>query len=195
MSWTRLLFAAWACVTLAAQAADGSNLPEIKRSKLGLYLTAVEAHALVQANPAEVLFLDVRSRGEVEFLGMPAGADAHVPYMESSEWGAWDTQRSNFLMEPNSDFLSEVARRLNDKNLTKDAVLVLICRSGDRSAKAANLLAEAGYTRVYSVTDGYEGDLAKDGPLKGRRAVNGWKNADLPWSYALDKKKMYKIEQ
>jgi rhodanese-related sulfurtransferase len=182
-------------VTLAAQAADGSNLPEIKRSKLGLYLTAVEAHALVQANPAQVLFLDVRSRGEVEFLGMPAGADAHVPYMESSEWGAWDTQRSNFLMEPNSDFLSEVARRLNDKNLTKDAVLVLICRSGDRSAKAANLLAEAGYTRVYSVTDGYEGDLAKDGPLKGRRAVNGWKNADLPWSYALDKKKMYKIEQ
>jgi rhodanese-related sulfurtransferase len=66
----------------------------------------------------------------------------------------------------------------------------LICRSGSRSAKAANLLAQAGYSQVYT-TDGFEGDAAKEGPHKGERAVNGWKNVGLPWSYRLDKTAMY----
>jgi hypothetical protein len=35
-----------------------------------------------------------------------------------------------------------------------------------------------------------EGDMAKEGPNKGRRAVNGWKNNGLPWSYDLDKSKL-----
>jgi len=48
---------------------------------------------------------------------------------------------------------------------------------------------------VYSVVDGVEGDLAKDGPKAGQRVVNGWKNAGLPWSYTLEKKKMYKINR
>jgi hypothetical protein len=37
------------------------------------------------------------------------------------------------------------------------------------------------------VVDGFEGDMSKDG----RRAVNGWKNAGLPWSYQLAREKMY----
>ena len=69
--------------------------------------------------------------------------------------------------------------------------MILICRSGDRSARAADLLAKAGYTRVYSITEGFEGDAAKDGPKAGQRVVNGWKNAGLPWTYALDRQKMY----
>jgi ParB family chromosome partitioning protein len=36
-----------------------------------------------------------------------------------------------------------------------------------------------------------KGDMAKEGPKAGQRAVNGWKNAGLPWSYKLDKAKMY----
>ena len=62
-----------------------------------------------------------------------------------------------------------------------------MCRSGDRSARAINmLLTDRGYTKVYSVVDGYEGDLSK----AGRRDVNGWKNAGLPWTYELDKAKV-----
>ena len=72
--------------------------------------------------------------------------------------------------------------------------MTTIARSGDRSAAAANLLAQAGFKSVYSVVDGYEGDLAKDGPKAGQRVVNGWKNAGLPWTYKLDKAKMYKME-
>ena len=32
---------------------------------------------------------------------------------------------------------------------------------------------------------------AKDGAKAGQRVVNGWKNANLPWTYKLDKAKMY----
>ena len=66
-----------------------------------------------------------------------------------------------------------------------------MCRSGSRSSKAADLLADLGYKRVISVIDGYEGDKAKEGKFKGQRVVNGWKNNGLPWSYKLDKSKMY----
>ena len=81
-------------------------------------------------------------------------------------------------------------RGLDLRLLDADRV-ILICRSGDRSARAADLLANAGYTQVYSITDGFEGDAAKDGPQAGQRIVNGWKNAGLPWTYKLEKQKMY----
>ena len=65
--------------------------------------------------------------------------------------------------------------------------MVLICRSGDRSGRGANRLAEDGFTRVYLVVDGFEDDMSADG----RHTVNGWKNADLPWRYRMDKARMY----
>ncbi|MBY0514437.1 MAG: hypothetical protein K2P78_11060, partial [Gemmataceae bacterium] len=36
-------------------------------------------------------------------------------------------------------------------------------RSGDRSAKAVDALADAGFTNVYSQIEGFEGDLSADG--------------------------------
>ena len=44
-----------------------------------------------------------------------------------------------------------------------------MCRTGRRSAMAANLLAEAGFSHVYSVIDGFEGDGPGDEGLEGRR--------------------------
>lgn len=177
-----------------AQAADNAwdNLPAIKKTKLGLYLTPQEAMQRMQSAGDKTLFLDIRTRAEVSYLGMPTVVDANVPYMELSEWYAWDATRNAFKVEPNSDFVTEVARRLAEKKLGKDDTVILICRSGDRTAKAADLLLSAGYSKVYSVPEGYEGDLAKDGDRAGQRAVNGWKNDGLPWTYKLDKKKMYK---
>jgi len=37
---------------------------------------------------------------------------------------------------------------------------------------------------AYTVVDGFEGDRNKDpsSPNYGRRNVNGWKNAGLPWT-------------
>ena len=59
-----------------------------------------------------------------------------------------------------------------------DTILVM-CRSGGRSAMAVNRLAEAGFTNVYNITDGMEGDEVKDpdSVYQGQRLVNGWKNS------------------
>ena len=43
-----------------------------------------------------------------------------------------------------------------------------------------------GYTKVWSVTDGFEGGTLKEGASKGVRAVDGWRNSGLPWSYKVD---------
>lgn len=191
MKYTSYLLVA---VTLAgalssAAALEAQDVPEKKRTTLGLYLDARQAHDMLSRE--KVLFLDVRTRAEVNFLGMPQAADANVPYMVVDGMYAWDDKKGVYKLEPNSDFVSEVALRVAEKGLDKHAPVILICRSGDRSARAADLLAKAGYTRVYTVVEGFEGDMAKQGPQAGRRAVNGWKNAGLPWSYKLDKRKMY----
>jgi len=73
-----------------------------------------------------------------------------------------------------------------------DTILV-ICRSGQRSGPAVNLLAVAGFKKVYSVVDGVEGDKVKDpeNVFHGKRMKNGWKNSGLPWTYQLDPKLMH----
>jgi hypothetical protein len=44
---------------------------------------------------------------------------------------------------------------------------------------------------VYPVIDGFEGDPEAEGPMKGQRRVDGWRNAGLPWTTKLDRAKMY----
>ena len=39
--------------------------------------------------------------------------------------------------------------------------------------------------------EGFEGEKVKSGNNEGKRRLNGWKNANLPWSYTLDRNKMY----
>ncbi len=181
---------------LAADWAPGSTdwdkLPEVKRSKLALYLTPQQAYDMKKKDPKGVAFFDIRTRAEAMYVGWPGDADALVPYVEHPElMSDWDDKRAMYKLEPNQDFVPELERRLKDMGLGKDATIILICRSGDRSSKAQDRLQAAGYSKVYGVAEGFEGDMAKDGPKAGQRAVNGWKNANLPWTYKLDKTKMY----
>jgi len=146
--------------------------------------------AFIQARGGigKVLFLDVRTRAEAVYVGMATGVDALVPFVEHQELMTdWDAQRGSYRLEPVQDFVPEVNRRLQQKALSKSDAVVLICRSGDRSSRAANRLADDGFSKVWSVVDGFEGDMGKDG----RRNVNGWKNAGLPWSYKLERERMY----
>lgn len=171
---------------------EWSKLPEIKVTKLGLYLTPQEAFDMKQAGGKAVALFDIRTRAEAMYVGMAGPADALIPFVEHQEiMTDWDDKRTMYKLEPTQDFVAEVERRTKELGLSKDASVILICRSGDRSAKAADRLQAAGYTKVYSVAEGFEGDMAKEGPKSGQRAVNGWKNANLPWSYKLDKAKMY----
>ncbi len=190
-----LVLAAVLVTSLPAYAFDAGAVPAIKRTKLQQYFSAKEAAEFLEKNRSTSLFLDIRSPAETAFVGMPAMVDGNVPYMVAPDFPVWDEARSTLKLELNPDFLPEVRRRLSAKGLTPDNPVVLICRSGDRSAAASNLMAEAGFKTVYTVVDGFEGDLAADGPNAGRRVVNGWKNAGLPWSYRLEKSKMYKLDK
>jgi len=168
-----------------------------KQTTLNLYLNAKEANDKVSKNKSNVLFIDVRTMAEVNFLGMPTIADANIPYVTFSadlgEAYPWNSKKNSFKLKPNNDFTTAILDQLKAKKLDKTADIILICRSGSRSSKAANLLAQAGFKKVYTVIDGYEGDKAKKGPNKGKRVVNGWKNSGLPWTYKLTKNKMYKV--
>ena len=189
LTTTYAALAMFLSISLSAMAqVDEIKLAQEKKTKLELYLDAKSTPDFLKKNAGRVLFIDVRTRTEAMFVGMPSGVDALVPFVETEEiMTTWDNAKSAYKLEPVQDFVPEINRRLKEKQLTKDDIVVLICRSGDRSSRAVNRLAEDGFKRVYTVADGFEGDMSKDG----RRNVNGWKNADLPWSYKLDKSKMY----
>lgn len=190
-----LLAALFAAAALAQPAPgatfDPNKVGEEQRTKAQLYLSPKQAHEFVTRHAKEVLFLDVRTRAEPSFLGMATVVDALVPYVEFPEmhadW-AWDDKRGAYKYEPFNDFAPEVARRLKEKGLDKNSPVVLMCRSGDRSSRAANLLTDLGYRNVYSVVGGFEGPINEK---TGLRDLGGWRNSGLPWSYELDRKKMY----
>jgi len=163
------------------------DIPEYKQTKAEHYVTSKEAYEAIKTEENKILFLDVRTRSEIAHIGMPTVADANVPFMLMAEPMIWNDEWGSFKMTSNPDFLNTVKQRLEDKGLNRDDKIFLMCRSGGRSASAADLLNEAGFTNVYSVVDGFEGDMAENG----ERSLNGWKNSNLPWSYQLDKNKMY----
>lgn len=188
--------AGWLAIALSlsasvAKAADLARVPPNKQTKAGLYLDAREAYELKQKLGDKALFVDVRTRAEISYLGMPSVADAHIPAFEHPPNAVWDDKSGRFKMDPNPDFEPELARRLASRQLGKQDPVILICRSGDRTSRTVNFLTELGYSKVYTVVDGFEGDAIAEGPQAGQRVLNGWKNTGLPWTYKLDKDKMY----
>jgi rhodanese-related sulfurtransferase len=172
-----------------AQAVDPASLPKIKVSKMGLYIEAKDVPEFLKKHAPKVLFVDVRTLEEVLFVGSPDGLDGQASF-GTMHYDKWDDAKKTFVRNPNPDSLGQFEVFALEKGIEKSDPIVLICRSGDRSAMSADLLGRYGYTNVWSVVDGFEGDMAKDGPNKGKRAVNGWKNEGLPWSYEVDRNKV-----
>jgi rhodanese-related sulfurtransferase len=165
-------------------AAADRQLPERKQTTLGLYVTAKEAYEMWQAAPKQVQIIDVRTPEEYALIGHPEMA-WNIPYGFITYQRVDGTFRHGARL--NLDFVSEV------KSIAQPTdTLLLTCRSGDRSARAVNLLAEAGFTNVYTITDGVEGDKIEDpeNVYFGKRMKNGWKNWGLPWVYSIDADKV-----
>lgn len=160
------------------------EIPKSKQTALGKYIDARQTFDLVNKDRSKVLFVDVRTSAELMFVGMTQEVDAHVPFTEMLP--EWDAKAERYRMAPNASFVQQIEAQLAKKGLTKTDAVVLMCRSGERSARAVNALAAAGFTNAYSQIEGFEGDLSKDG----QRTINGWKNAGLPWDYKLDKAKL-----
>ena len=157
-----------------AQAMDAADVPENKRSKLGLYYSSTEAALFMASNSNYALFLDVRDPHELQTTGMASPVDYNVPfnYINTNKW---DNEKSRFKFELKTKFVNDVKQRFKAKGLSGHDAIVIICTSGTRAAKAVNVLADAGFKNVTTVVDGY----------------NGWKNNNLKWSRVLDRSKMY----
>lgn len=173
-----------------ASADDWSKLSKKKQTKLGLYMTAKQAYKYTTDNMDKTLFVDIRTPSELNYLGAAGVMDAHVPAVFMDTTG-WNDKKHRYNRAKNKNFIADVTNVLKKKGLSKDNTVILMCRSGKRSATATNMLAAAGYTKVYSVVDGYEGGKVKKGKDKGKRMKDGWKNSGLPWTYSLDKDYMY----
>ena len=132
------------------------------------------------------MFVDIRTPSELVFVGIPENIDINIPFL-TMDYKQWDENKSSFKKVPNKDFVENLNAVVDSRGLTKQSVIMLICRSGKRSAVAADLLSTHGYTKVYTIVDGFEGDKAKEGNNKGKRVVNGWKNSGLAWTYKLNK--------
>jgi len=122
---------------------------------------------IVAADDAWKLFIgghahlvDVRAAEERKFVG-------HVP---NTLHVAWQTGPA---LIKNPRFLREL-----ESKLPKDAVILLLCRSGKRSAAAAANATAAGFKHVFNIREGFEGDL--DGRQQ-RGANGGWRQRGLPW--------------
>jgi rhodanese-related sulfurtransferase len=107
------------------------------------------------------IYLDVRSIPEYE-QGHPDGA-WNIPLMHM------DPMRG---MVPNPDFLT-VAEHV----LPKDQPVIVGCQSGNRSIRAAALLAQSGWQDVVDQRSGFGG--ARD-PATGAIVDPGWAESGLP---------------
>jgi rhodanese-related sulfurtransferase len=63
-------------------------------------------------------------------------------------------------------------------------VVLLLCRSGKRSALAAEAAAKAGFTQVFNVLEGFEGEI--DGQQH-RGGADGWRFHGCPGSRIKDR--------
>lgn len=152
---------------MSAAVAEVTLHPTLERARLEAQASGLpfagsvspgDAWALVQA--AAATLVDVRSSEERKFVGQVPGA-AHV---------AWATGTS---LTRNPRFVREL-----EAKVSKDAPVLLLCRSGKRSALAAEAATKAGFSHVYNVSEGFEGEL---NAAQQRGSADGWRFRGLPW--------------
>lgn len=111
-------------------------------------------------NDPEARLVDVRTEAEWNAVGIPDGAEAGK-----------ETVLLPWQIAPGAPVNPGFLDGLRGAGLTPANRLYFICRSGARSAAAAEAARQAGFAEVYNVANGYEGS----------RAGPGWKAQDLPW--------------
>ena len=131
-------------------------------------LNAKAAYELFRKDPRAVI-VDIRSTMEFLFVGHPSGA-IHVPWIDEPDWTI------------NPHFVTDVRKILLGGATSHDdigaAPVILICRSGKRSIDAGKALLAAGFSEVFYVDEGFEGELDEN---KHRGTLGGWRFHNMPW--------------
>ena len=118
------------------------------------------AYALICAKEDAIL-IDVRSDVEFLFVGH-AKAAIHIPWYQEPKW------------EVNPHFI----KNLRQVARSPERPILFICRNGNRSKEAGESAERHGFTQIYNVLHGFEGDLNQNNR---RGQLNGWRYEDLPW--------------
>ncbi len=118
-----------------------------------------EAHEILQSAPGAKL-VDVRTRAEIDWVG-------RIPGAVEIEWAIYPG------MKPNAHFITHL-----EQQVSKELLVLFICRSGVRSDAAAIAATRTGYGNCYNVLEGFEGERDAD---EHRNTLGGWRVAGLPW--------------
>ena len=135
-----ILLSSWLPWPVAAAPASAEVLPP--------------ATAEARAAAGQLTIIDVRLPEEWAETGMPAGAVGIS--LQNPE-----------TLRARPGFVADVLHALRDH---RDTPVAVICAAGTRSAVAAELLAEGGFTKVYDINEGVTGGA--NGP--------GWLQRHLP---------------
>lgn len=131
-------------------------------------IPARQAWDMIQHEPKSLL-LDVRSHMEFLFIGHPVGA-INIPWIDEPDWNI----NPHFVREVRQLLLGGLAHDGSGDNVP----VLLICRSGKRSREAGELLLKNGFTSVYNIEEGFEGELDDH---HHRSTRGGWRFEELPW--------------
>ena len=120
-------------------------------------LAAKDIKSYLMTEPNSIL-LDVRTKEEWETIGKPDGEKIGLKtYFLSLQFGNERIFNENFIQE------------FKNLNINQDQEILTVCRSGNRSQIAAELLTKENYT-CSNISDGFLGNQENI----------GWKNCDLP---------------
>ena len=174
-------------LTLAAEELDlqspvsEESLPDSKHTKPGLYITAAEAGRVLREQDS-VALIDVRTPSEIMLIGYATPTAAAIPAQFVDPDIGEASKEGVYKMVSTPDFEAEMQAWLASDAAKGIDTLIVTCRSGSRSAAAIDRMVEAGIDlALYNMVGGFEGDKNDEGV----RAVNGWRNAGLPWTYKI----------
>jgi rhodanese-related sulfurtransferase len=115
------------------------------------------------------VLVDVRTTAEWAYVGSPdLGAIGKT--VLPVEWQTFPSMR----VDP--EFAAKVTGHVGRDH---EVPLLMLCRSGVRSAAAARAMTATGYRWCFNVANGFEGPLDGAGH---RGGASGWKADGLPWS-------------
>ncbi len=120
-------------------------------------LASKEIKGYLRTKPNCIL-IDVRTQKEWDQIGKPDGETIGLKtYLIPFQFGEERIFNENFVQE------------FKNLNISKDQEILSICRSGNRSQLAAELLIKEGYA-CSNISDGFEGNNENV----------GWKECELP---------------
>ncbi|MFK8033003.1 MAG: rhodanese-like domain-containing protein [Hyphomicrobiales bacterium] len=156
----------------SSQSSAQSEQIRVNVSRIG-YAGDVAERDAFEALSHRAIIVDVRTRAEWSFVGLPAIAPEQLVL---SEWQVFPDMQVNSAFTEQTG--QEILARSGASTPAEAPQVFFLCRSGARSRSAAIAMTQAGFPQCFNIENGFEGGPDQQGH---RGVVNGWKANDLPW--------------